>query len=157
MRALKTQKLFSSLKIAAIIFLAWLYSLPVTSQTYYFDNYGVAEGLYQSKVYDMLQDEEHNIWLCTLGGVSKFNGREFTNYTSQNGLAQNGVKVLFKDSRGIIWLGHLGGGITRIIGKNIEEYQQSGTFINNDITDISEDKLNRTRPQEVERARCRTR
>ncbi len=143
MRLLRSQKLYSLVKIAILIPLAVIVFLPVKSQTYYFDNYGVAEGLYQSKVYDILQDKEHYIWMGTLGGVSRFNGREFVNFTSQNGLAQNGVKVLFKDSRGIIWLGHLGGGISRVIKKRPEIYLQSGTFINNDITDIAEDKLHR--------------
>ncbi len=140
---MKSQKFYSFKKIVIIIPLAAITFFPVKSQTYYFDNYGVAEGLYQSKVYDILQDKEHYIWMGTLGGVSRFNGREFTNFTSQNGLAQNGVKVLFKDSRGIIWLGHLGGGISRIIEKNPEIYLQSGTFIKNDIADIAEDKLHR--------------
>ncbi len=126
-----------------IIFVGFVIYSKVAAQTYYFDNYGVTEGLYQSNVYNILQDNEHYIWLGTLGGVSRFNGREFVNYTAQNGLAQNGVKVLFKDSRGIIWLGHLGGGISRIIEKKPEVYLQSGIFIKNDITDIAEDKLHR--------------
>jgi ligand-binding sensor domain-containing protein/serine phosphatase RsbU (regulator of sigma subunit) len=143
MRILSSQKLYASVKLALILIFTSVSIIPVNSQTYYFDNYGVAEGLYQSKVYDILQDKEHYIWMGTLGGVSRFNGKEFTNYTSQNDLAQNGVKVLFKDSRGIIWLGHLGGGISRIIDKKPEVYLQSGAFIKNDITDISEDRLHR--------------
>lgn len=116
---------------------------PVFGQTYYFDNYGVAEGLYQSKVYDILQDKEHYIWVATLGGVSKFNGKEFINFTSQNGLAQNGVRVIYKDSKGTIWFGHLGGGISRLKGRKLETFLQSGAFFKNDITGIAEDKNHR--------------
>jgi len=143
MRSVRLLMLDSFFKRLAILIITGFTYFNAVCQTYYFDNYGVAEGLYQSKVYDILQDNEHYIWLGTLGGVSKFNGREFTNYTSQNDLAENGVKVIFKDSRGIIWLGHLGGGISRIINKKAEVYLQSGVFIKNDITGIVEDKLHR--------------
>jgi ligand-binding sensor domain-containing protein/serine phosphatase RsbU (regulator of sigma subunit) len=115
----------------------------VFSQTFYFDNYGVAEGLYQSKVTDILQDKEHNIWLGTQGGASRFDGKEFLNFTSQNGLAQNGVQVLFRDSREIIWFGHLGGGISILRDKKPEVFIQSGATIKSDIMDIAEDKLHR--------------
>jgi ligand-binding sensor domain-containing protein len=132
------------LKISFIIF-SWFVFMGshVFSQTFYFDNYGVAEGLYQSKVTDILQDKEHNIWLGTQGGASRFDGKEFLNFTSQNGLAQNGVQVLFRDSREIIWFGHLGGGISILRDKKPEVFIQSGATIKSDIMDIAEDKLHR--------------
>ena len=40
------------------------------SQTYYFDNYSVSEGLAQSKVFAIIQDRNEYIWLGTEGGVS---------------------------------------------------------------------------------------
>ncbi len=95
------------------------------------------------QVYDILQDNEHYVWLGTKGGASRFNGKEFLNYTSQNGLAQNGVHTLFRDSREIIWFGHLGGGISILKDKKPEVFFQSGTIIKSDIMDIAEDKQHR--------------
>jgi len=130
-----------SLKIYFIIVIWFaLINNQIQSQTFYFDNYGVAEGLYQSRVFDILQDKDHNIWLGTQGGTSRFDGKEFLNFTSQNGLAQNGVQVLLRDSREIIWFGHLGGGISILINNKPEIYIQSGSIIKSDIMDIAEDK-----------------
>jgi ligand-binding sensor domain-containing protein/serine phosphatase RsbU (regulator of sigma subunit) len=115
----------------------------VLAQTYYFDTYSVAEGLNQSYVYGILQDKEHYIWLGTMGGASRFDGKVFENFTSQNGLAQNGVNAMYKDSKGIIWLGHIGGGISRIVDNKPEVYLASGALIKADIIDIAEDSQHR--------------
>jgi len=47
------------------------------SQSYYFDNYSVEDGLNSSKVYSLLQDQNDYIWLGTAGGVSRFDGINF--------------------------------------------------------------------------------
>lgn len=104
-----------------IIFLfLMLGSWNVKSQTYFFDNYSVDKGLANTKVYSILQDKEHLIWLGTPGGVSLFDGINIENYTTENGLAENGVWTIFQDSRGIVWFGHIGGGISRFNGKIFE-------------------------------------
>jgi ligand-binding sensor domain-containing protein len=46
-------------------------------QTYFFDNYSTPEG-FESKVYSVVQDKQHYVWLGTQTGVSKFDGNTFT-------------------------------------------------------------------------------
>jgi len=92
----------------------------VWSQTYFFDNYSVDKGLANTKVYAILQDKEHLVWLGTPNGVSLFDGTNIENFTSENGLAGNGVWTIFQDSKGYIWFGHIGGGISRFNGKIFE-------------------------------------
>jgi len=81
------------------------------SQTYYFYTYCAVEGA-SSKVYFLFQDINDNVWLGTPGGVSKFDGKEFTNYTSDNGMATQAVRTITQDKENNIWFGHSGGGIT---------------------------------------------
>ncbi len=112
----------------------------VGSQTYFFDQYSVQQGLAQSKVYAIIQDRNDYIWLGTDGGVSRFDGITFENFTSENGLAVNGIQALHEDSAGNIWLGHRGGGITRYDGKIFEKLEIFSSFLDSDVTSFSEDQ-----------------
>lgn len=115
---------------------------PAFSQTYFFDNYSVKDGLGQSKVYSVIQDSEGYLWLGTESGVSQFDGISFRNYTTEDGLAENGVRTVCEDAEGNIWLGHTGGGISRIRNGKIEEWQDT-LSINGDVTRIFQDKQQR--------------
>src|ERR1035437_6608524 len=87
-----------------IIFLLLIVGLSqaVKSQTYFFDNYSVDKGLANTKVYAILQDQNHQVWLGTPGGVSLFDGTSFENFTTERGLAENGVWTIYQDSKGMI-------------------------------------------------------
>ena len=124
-----------------IIFLYGLLvlSLITPAQTYYFDNYSVIEGLEQSKVFSIMQDDNDYIWLGTKGGVSKFNGISFTNYTIEDGLSGGGVRTIYQDSFGNIWLGHEGGGLTRFINNEFEIVELPDTLIVDNITSFTQD------------------
>ncbi|MCB8994108.1 MAG: SpoIIE family protein phosphatase [Bacteroidales bacterium] len=128
--------------IRRIIFLCTLlFPLqPLLSQNYYFDSYGVAEGLAQSTVYDIMQDTNDYLWLGTKAGVSRFNGKEFNNYSLENGLAENGVRTIYKDTDNRIWFGHSGGGVSYYDGRNFHVFSAPGKKFNSDITGIVRDK-----------------
>ena len=111
--------------------------IELKSQTYFFDNYNVKEGLAQSKVFYTHQDSKGYLWLGTEAGVSRFDGINFINYNTEDGLAQNGVKTILEDKQGNIWLGHKGGGISRISGNEIQSLKNDS--INVDITCFLED------------------
>ena len=112
----------------------------IYSQNYYFDSYGVAEGLSQSTVYDIMQDENDYLWLGTRAGVSRFNGKEFENYSLENGMAENGVRTVYKDSNNITWFGHSGGGVSYYDGREFHVFSNPQEFFSSDITSILADK-----------------
>ena len=58
-----------------IFFGGLLFSLNANAQNYFFDTYGVAEGLAQSTAFDILQDQYDYVWIGTRAGVSRFNGQ----------------------------------------------------------------------------------
>ena len=109
------------------------------SQNYYFDSYGVAEGLAQSTVYDIIQDQNDYLWLGTRAGVSRFNGKEFVNYSIENGISENGVRTIFRDENNLTWFGHSGGGVSIFNGNEFYIFSAPGEIFSSDITSILRD------------------
>ncbi len=82
-------------------YLATLLTLPcvLLAQSYNFINYNIDDGLAHEKITDICEDSYGNLWIGTLGGgLSQFNGIEFTNYTEKDGLCNNIVSAVAKDS-----------------------------------------------------------
>ena len=75
----------------------------------------------QSNVSGIIQDSAGFYWFSTEGGLSRFDGINFTNYSTENGLADNNINALFYSSDNKIWIGHLNGAITFYDGKNFKE------------------------------------
>lgn len=90
------------------------------SQSFYFEGYGVRNGLAQSNVAAVLQDNEGYYWLATESGVSKFDGKNFYNYTTENGLAHNNATALLLDKSHTLWIGHNNGQLTKYDGKTFK-------------------------------------
>jgi ligand-binding sensor domain-containing protein len=125
------------LKKLLILILIFI-SISGVGQKYYFDVYGVKQGLSNSDVYVIAQDRRGYVWLGTKSGISRFDGSSFKNFFSEEGAAPNGMRCMYMDSTGGMWFGHIGGGIT---------YYHKGTFTNrtidsvqSDVTSIVEDR-----------------
>lgn len=56
--------------------------------------FSIKDGLIQSSVKQIENDNNGNLWLATNGGLSRFNGRSFENYTTSHGLPANDVNNL---------------------------------------------------------------
>lgn len=129
-------------RITFFCLLVFLNTNFLQAQNYYFDYYSVHEGLAQSKVYDVLQDDKGYVWLGTKSGISKFDGVTFTNYSISDGFAENAARKIFQDSKNRIWFGHTGGGISVISG-NKHYIHPLSKIIKGDITSFIEDKKGR--------------
>ena len=123
-----------------LVFFLYVSILPGSSQKYFFDSYGVKQGLSEQKVYTLLQDSKDYIWLGTANGLSRFDGKKFENFTSRDSLANGGVKCIIEDSLGYIWFGHLNGGISRYNGQKFEKVAFDSLKITGDVTSISQIK-----------------
>ncbi|PCH69060.1 MAG: hypothetical protein COC01_02380 [Bacteroidetes bacterium] len=77
----------------------------VFGQSYYYKRYSLEEGLAQSQVYSMHQDQFGNLWLGTIGGITKFDGIRFKSFTTKDGMANSAVTNILEDSKGNIWIG----------------------------------------------------
>jgi class 3 adenylate cyclase/ligand-binding sensor domain-containing protein/predicted metal-dependent HD superfamily phosphohydrolase len=49
-----------------------------------FENYGIADGLSQSAVSCILEDDLHQFWIGTQEGLNRFDGLEFTSFQKEN-------------------------------------------------------------------------
>ena len=108
----------------------------IQAQTYFFEKYGVEQGLSSSKVYTILQDRNDWIWVGTESGVSRFTGSGFTNFTAADGTAGSGVRSIAEDTLGRIWYGHLNGGLTLFDGKRFTRVKLDTISLNGDVTSI---------------------
>ena len=80
-----------------------LSSLAGFTQKHNFISYNIDEGLPQSEVFNILQDNDRHIWLATGGGVSRFDGKTFSNYTADEGLSENAIMQIAIDHYQQIW------------------------------------------------------
>jgi len=77
-------------------------------QSYSFLSYSTSEGLPQSQVTSINQDENGYLWVGTLSGLAKFNGKRFISYSTENGLVNNRIHSLSIINKEL-WVGHEGG------------------------------------------------
>ena len=116
-----------------VIAACFLYT-TAPAQRYPFYNLSVESGLIQSQVQAVKQDKYGHLWIGTLGGLSRFDGRNFTNYTLRDGMADNSVNTLDIDAQGNIWVG-TSKGISKFDGKSFKHSSfraaENNPFANN--------------------------
>lgn len=92
-----------------------LYSVEVSQDNVSFECYSVEDGLSQSTVLCIAQDDIGYIWFGTIDGLNRFDGYHFTIYRSnpadENSISDDWITSLFVDREGVLWIGTLGGGL----------------------------------------------
>jgi ligand-binding sensor domain-containing protein/serine phosphatase RsbU (regulator of sigma subunit) len=88
-----------------LIFCLGISSLP-KAQSLFFRNYNSEDGLSQSQVLSIHQDEKGYIWFGTNGGgISKFDGSHFKGIGTSEGLSNNVVFSICGDEKGKLFIG----------------------------------------------------
>ena len=65
-----------------------------------------ADGLVYQTVRDTVQAQDGSVWFATWGGgVTRYDGTEWTTYTVDDGLVGNSVRALLFDEEGGLWAG----------------------------------------------------
>ncbi len=82
-----------------------------------FEQISIEQGLSQSIVYCILQDQRGFLWFGTEDGLNKYDGYNFTilrrDPYNPNSLSYNEIRALCEDHTGIIWIGTFFGGLNR--------------------------------------------
>ncbi len=87
-----------------IFLFLWLINVNSFSQQFNFKSYGLEDGLAQSQVYAVTQDDNGFLWVGTQGGgVSIFDGHSFQ--SNLQGLTNNYINQLKKHPNKGIWVG----------------------------------------------------
>jgi len=105
-------------RILILFSLLFLLQAESNSQQYFFRKYSVEEGLPQSSVYCIIEDQRGFMWMGTNGGgLCRFDGNKFETFTKTDGLSDNVIRTLFEDSNGMMWIG-TDNGLTMFDGEN---------------------------------------
>ena len=98
--------MYKILNTIFFILLFGLFAKRSQAQTYPFSNFGVENGLSQSQVLSVFQNDDRVMWFGTSGGgISKYDGHSFEYFTDKDGLADNVVFCMAKDKDGRILIG----------------------------------------------------
>lgn len=90
--------------IFAVIFFL-VCAIESIAQRYNFKQYNIEDGLIQSQITAITQDQQRRLWIATMGGLSCFNGNQFTNLGKTNGLNSNFLLSLAVDSKNNLLIG----------------------------------------------------
>lgn len=98
-------------KLFLIGLLLFVASLGFAQTAYRFRNYSITDGLSQSSVTTILQDDNHALWIGTQDGLNRFDGKSFEIFTSDytKGLESQYIKCSVKTNDGKLWFGTTNG------------------------------------------------
>jgi ligand-binding sensor domain-containing protein/signal transduction histidine kinase len=131
------------MRIIKKIFFVFLFFPSIShAQKFHFQNYNVQQGLIQSQVFAITQDHYDNLWFCTLGGISRFDGKVFTNYSETDGLVSNFANSILAAKDSNIWIG-TSYGVSRFNGSKFANIRFSENPAGNVVKTLQEDSLHR--------------
>ena len=124
---LRSLIIISARKIQITVLSIILFPTLFFSQEMRFNHYNSENGFDANLPYDfnMVHDKRGFLWIPTINGLNRFDGREFKVFRYERGnpkgLNINFIHTVFEDKSGKIWIGTKGGGI------NIYD-PETGTF-----------------------------
>jgi signal transduction histidine kinase/CheY-like chemotaxis protein/ligand-binding sensor domain-containing protein len=126
-----------SFAVCALLVSGLLLSTPASAQRQPLTSYTKDEGLPQSQVRDVIQDERGYLWMALFsGGIARFDGHNFMNLTVKDGLPSNSVQVIHEDSTGTLWIG-TEGGLARYDGTDLQVFTTDDGLPDNLVHAIS--------------------
>jgi ligand-binding sensor domain-containing protein len=101
--------------IRAILSLSLLLAAPrvAISERLPIKTYTTADGLARDHVGRIVRDSHGFLWFCTLDGLSRFDGYNFTSYRVEDGLPFPVVNDILEAGSSTYWLATNGGGVVR--------------------------------------------
>jgi len=98
------------------------------AQQYRSTTISLADGLTQSSVYSIVQDQQGFTWMATQDGLNKYDGISFSSYREEpfdsQSVSSGNISTLFCDSKNRLWVGTATGGLNRFVrsGGHFEHY-----------------------------------
>jgi ligand-binding sensor domain-containing protein/signal transduction histidine kinase len=121
-------KLLTTIRRLSFCLLLILAGLGGKAQRTAFYNLNVENGLIQSQVWALAQDNYGHLWIGTLGGLARFDGKNFTNYTVREGMPDNEVSTIAFDKTGKLWIGSPRS-ICSFDGRSFKKYTAENTTL----------------------------
>ena len=109
-----TQNQFS---IIRILFVLLFLHKPFFAQSMHFNKITIKDGLSNSYVNCLLQDQKGFIWIGTDDGLNRFDGYDIKVYrndlNNKNSISENIIWAICEDHSGYLWIGTKTGGLNR--------------------------------------------
>jgi PAS domain S-box-containing protein len=99
-------------------------------------NYSFKDGLPNSKIQSILEDNEGNLWLGTQNGLCRFDGNKFVTYGKDYGIVSFFHQCSARDAEGRLWFGTLGGGLYYTDGNHFQWLTKDDGLPNNSIIGV---------------------
>ena len=129
-----TKNFLSVLSTAAI--LTFSSSVRLSAQQLNFRHYGPREGLQQSQIISIYQDNRGFLWFGSYSGISRFDGHRIETLDTSDGLADNSVSDIAGDIAGNLYFATLGGGLSVFDGNSYQHFSAGQGLLNNSVNDI---------------------
>jgi len=111
------------------------------SQRNNFQHYSLKEGLPQSTIYCITQDQRGYLWFGTDGeGLCRFDGLNFKTFNKKNGFKGSTVRSILLDSKGRIWAGTKDNGIIVYDGIKFQNIGRPSGLNGSTVLSLLEDK-----------------
>ncbi|MDF1617794.1 ligand-binding sensor domain-containing protein [Petrocella sp. FN5] len=107
------------------------------------ENYEDLEVLQDKRVNCIYKDDAGIIYIGTWGGVTKYDGLEYTHMDAEDGLLHDMVNVVHQDDGGGIWFGHYvapGGGLSYLSNGKWQYFSTNEGMPHNNVTSIYQDQ-----------------
>ncbi|MCJ8319326.1 MAG: ATP-binding protein [Colwellia sp.] len=131
-----------------LMILTWLFIGQIASANQRFESYQLEQGLSQNTVNCILQDSFGFLWVCTQGGLNRFDGYQFQVFGEDSnkikGLSDDYVTSLYESKQKALWIGTRSGGLNRFdfASQTIDVYQhdpEKNSLSDNRVTAIIAD------------------
>ncbi len=93
-----------------------------------FTLFTTGQGLISNSVTSIFEDKQGILWIGTLGGLSKYDGKTFQNFTKTEGLSINQISQIEEGKSGNLWVATLGGG-ANILEKDLLQPSQQPIIV----------------------------
>ena len=117
-----------------------------------FDRLGISDGLSNSSISSIVQDETGLIWFGTQSGLNRYDGYSVTRFEhdpfDRNSLSHNLIQTMSLDESGVIWIGTYGGlnrfdSTSGTFDRYVNSPGNPGSLSNNVVTAIERDAAGR--------------
>lgn len=106
------------------------------------------DGLHHNWVPSIRRDKDGDLWFASmsLGGIVRFDGKDFHDYHVEDGISDLAVRVVYPTRSGELWSGYNGNrnsGLNRMSGPDFTNFRDTGEHEHRRIHAIHEDRSGR--------------
>lgn len=96
--------LITQSKFHLLFLLLSIWSLNTNAQQLPFAHLSISDGLEDTVIFDIEQDEKGFLWIASRTGINRFDGSRFWTYNQSDGLPHNLARDILKISDGTLWV-----------------------------------------------------